>query len=160
VPNQHRLTIVGVDGWPAADRALAWALDLAGQTGATVEVITAWSRDGIPSASGTSSVADERERAANVQSATVERALSGRPASPVVSMQVIGGSPGEVLVDASRRADLLVLGSHGHRRAYDVTVGSTSDHCLRNAHCPVVVIPVPVFDERAGRDAVASGGPG
>jgi nucleotide-binding universal stress UspA family protein len=143
------LIVVGVDGWPAADRALGWAVQLAEQVGASVEVVTAQSSDATQSSDGFM-------WAENIQRAAVERVLSGRRGSPVLSMQVVEGKPGPALVDATRRADLLVLGSHGHRRAYELTVGSTSDFCLRNASCPVVVIPVPVHDERAGHDEVAN----
>jgi nucleotide-binding universal stress UspA family protein len=143
------LIVVGVDGWPAADRALAWAVQLAEQIGASVEVITAWNSE-------TTEPSDGYSWAENIQRAAVERVLSGLRRPPVLSMQVVEGKPGPVLANATRRADLLVLGSHGHRRAYELTVGSTSDFCLRHASCPVVVIPVPVHDEHAGRDQVAT----
>jgi nucleotide-binding universal stress UspA family protein len=152
---RNSLIVVGVDGWPAADRALAWALDLAEQTGASVEAVTAC-QPGEPQLDGEGGH-DEAERANVVQRAAIERTLSARPESIGVAMLVIEGAPGPVLVEASRRADLLVLGSHGHKLAYEFTVGSTSDHCLRNSHCPVVVIPVPVFDKLRGHEAVATG---
>jgi nucleotide-binding universal stress UspA family protein len=69
-------------------------------------------------------------------------------------MEVVEGDSGPALVEAARRADLLVLGSHGHRKSYNLLVGSTSEYCLRRAHCPVVVIPVPVHDRRAEHEAV------
>jgi nucleotide-binding universal stress UspA family protein len=57
---------------------------------------------------------------------------------------VIEGRPADVLAAAGRAADLLVLGSHGHSRVRHTVLGSVSEDCIRNAACPVVVIPVPV----------------
>jgi nucleotide-binding universal stress UspA family protein len=53
--------------------------------------------------------------------------------------QVIEGSPGLALVDASRDADLLVVGSRGHGEFMDILLGSVGIHCATHAHCPVLV---------------------
>ena len=58
-----------------------------------------------------------------------------------VAPEVIEGRAAEVLVQASRDADLLVLGSHGHDRVYHTVLGSTAQECVESAQCPVVVIP-------------------
>lgn len=39
-------------------------------------------------------------------------------------------------------ADFIVLGSHGHGALYDLFVGSTACGLLKDAPCPVVVVPV------------------
>ncbi len=53
---------------------------------------------------------------------------------------LVGGNPAEVLVDASRGANLLVLGSHGRGRFRGMLLGSVSIHCVQQAHCAVVVV--------------------
>lgn len=52
------------------------------------------------------------------------------------------GDPGEAIVDAANaeRVDLIVLGSHGRRGVNRSIFGSVSDHVVRNAPCPVVVV--------------------
>ena len=50
------------------------------------------------------------------------------------------GHPAQVLIEASREADLLVLGSHGHGAFTGILVGSVSIHCVTAAFCPVVVV--------------------
>jgi nucleotide-binding universal stress UspA family protein len=47
------------------------------------------------------------------------------------------------LVNASREASMLVLGSHGHSRVGEVLVGSVSQRAARRAHAPVVVVRQP-----------------
>jgi nucleotide-binding universal stress UspA family protein len=148
--------VVGVDGSAAGDYALAWALDIAHRVGGSVEVVTTWTAagPGAPAESLTDS-----GRAERIQRDSVERALSELTPAPVVAMEVVEGDSGAALVEAARRADLLVLGSHGHRRSYSLLVGSTSEYCLRRAHCPVVVIPVPLHDPRAEHEAVVRADP-
>jgi nucleotide-binding universal stress UspA family protein len=45
-----------------------------------------------------------------------------------------------VLVAASKGADLLVVGSRGHGEFAGMMIGSVSEHCATNAHCPVLVL--------------------
>lgn len=50
----------------------------------------------------------------------------------------------QVLAQAKRlRADLIVLGSHGHGAVYNLVIGSTANGVLKHASCPVLVVPVP-----------------
>lgn len=150
------LIVVGVDGSAASDHALAWTLRLADRVGGAVEIITAWSAvSDSPAGSPTLPLADPGQ-AERVQRDCVERVLPGLSHPRSVAMQVVEGAPGPVLTEAARRADLLVLASHGHRKLYNMLMGSTSEYCIRHATCPVTVIPVPVHDPGADADAVAT----
>jgi nucleotide-binding universal stress UspA family protein len=51
------------------------------------------------------------------------------------------GDPVPALVDASRTADLLVLGSRGRSGFGDSELGSIAHRVAVHAHCPVVVVP-------------------
>jgi nucleotide-binding universal stress UspA family protein len=57
-----------------------------------------------------------------------------------VSVRIIEGSAATTLVDASRRADLVVVGTRGHGELAGLLIGSVSQYCAAHAHCPVVVI--------------------
>ena len=52
------------------------------------------------------------------------------------------GSPGESVVEAaaSEQVDLVVVGSHGRGSMGRLLIGSVSDHVVRHAPCPVLVV--------------------
>lgn len=56
------------------------------------------------------------------------------------------GTPGEAIVAAAdaEQADLIVLGTHGRTGINRSLLGSVSDHVIRHAPCPVVVVRGPV----------------
>lgn len=55
------------------------------------------------------------------------------------------GPPGEAIVDAAaaEHVDLIVLGTHGRHGVNRSLFGSVSDHVVRHAPCPVVVVRAP-----------------
>ncbi len=98
---------------------------------------------------------DTRERLLVVVGVeTTARVLPGGGSTPIATT-VVEGAPRPVLAEATRGADLLVAGSHGRRRVFTALMGSISEYCIRNAACPVVVIPVRVRLPSEPRDAVA-----
>ena len=53
------------------------------------------------------------------------------------------GEAGQGVVEAAEAegADLIVVGSHQRDRLRRVLLGSVSDHVVRHAHCPVLIVP-------------------
>jgi nucleotide-binding universal stress UspA family protein len=54
----------------------------------------------------------------------------------------------EQVLDEARNleADLIIVGSHRHGKFYNLLVGSVTEHVLRHAPCPVVVVPAVPMD--------------
>ncbi|MEX2216885.1 MAG: universal stress protein [Phycisphaeraceae bacterium] len=64
---------------------------------------------------------------------------SGVEAEPLM---VSGPTVLKLLEEADRlKADLIVIGSHGHGALYHLLVGSVTDGVIRKAKCPVMVVP-------------------
>jgi nucleotide-binding universal stress UspA family protein len=58
-----------------------------------------------------------------------------------VTVRAVNGFPAQELIEASRDADLLVVGSRGGGGFARLMMGSVSDQAVRHAYCPVVVVP-------------------
>lgn len=69
-------------------------------------------------------------------------AASGLDPSRVVTAVGVGSPPAEIVRYAEQhRADAIVLGSHGHGRVHRFLLGSVAERVLRQAPCPVLVVP-------------------
>ena len=54
--------------------------------------------------------------------------------------RVVEGHAAPTLVEASRGADLLAVGSRGHAEFAGMLLSSVSEHSVTNAQCPVLVM--------------------
>jgi nucleotide-binding universal stress UspA family protein len=125
------------DGSPESRLALHWAAGLAASNAARLRVITAHAPIAVAGLGFAAQSVDpirrgdlERDQAAAIA------ALGG-----TVEGLVLDGKPAGVLVDASREADLLVMGSRGYGPLQAVLLGSVSHYVVRRASCPVVICP-------------------
>lgn len=140
----QELVVVGVDGSAESVRALGWAARYATATGARVQALLAWH---YPAAAGQAPVGvapepihsqtEAQERA--VLDETIAKAYSGQP-GPDAEAMLGYGHPAQVLIEASKEADLLVVGHRGHGAFTGMMLGSVSIHCVTGAFCPVVVV--------------------
>ncbi|MGY3564787.1 universal stress protein [Sinomonas sp. RB5] len=130
--------VVGVDGSPASGKALDWAIEEARLRGGSLRVITAWHYPVLGDAAGAGPDVDVfRQSAADDQAALLSAAGGERSG---LSAEVIEGSAVQVLLDAARDADLLVVGSRGHGGFAGLLLGSVSAQLVHHAPCPVLVV--------------------
>jgi nucleotide-binding universal stress UspA family protein len=146
--------VVGVDGSDGGRLALRWAIREASTRGGTVQAVTAWQCDDLDPARADDPV-ELREHAEQV----LADEIAALPRSGVViAAEVVEGRAAEMLCTVARDADLLVLGGHGHSRVWHAVLGSVSEECVRDATCPVVVVPSPrPTAARAAEPAVPAG---
>ena len=139
-PEADRRIVVGLDGSPSSIAALEWAASQAEATGAGLEVLMTWE---WPTSYGmTIAVPSEYDPTRESERFLGDLLEPVREMHPSVSIEskVVEGHPAPVLVEASRGADLLVVGSRGHGEFAGMLLGSVSEHCVTNAHCPVLVM--------------------
>jgi nucleotide-binding universal stress UspA family protein len=131
------VVVVGVDGSSDGEAALRWADHYALATGASLRVVVAWQwamSYGYPMMFD--GYAPDQDARGVAEKAIVELNLP----SDRVGIETREGSAGDVLVQACEGADLLVVGSHGHRVVSTLLLGSVSNHCVHHAKVPVVVV--------------------
>ncbi len=125
--------VVGMDGSPGASRALDWAGAEAERSGAELTVVGAWVSGGFGG-----DVLNEEDAQLVVEQA----ALSVADRYPAVTIKhLLCKEPAaHSLIEASRGADLLVVGSRGFGGFRGLLFGSVGQHCLTHAPCSVAII--------------------
>lgn len=132
--------VVGVDGSEGSKDALRWAARQAGLTGAAIEAVTGWEYPAFcgwapacPDDAGLGQIAEQ------TLAQTLDKVLGpDRPARLLT--RVVARHPAQALVEASKDAELLVVGSRGYGGFADALLGSVSTYCVHHARCPVTVI--------------------
>lgn len=135
---------VGVDGSPASRRALEWAVREAAAKGTRVLAISAYLVPSLVSAAPYAAWSPALKEELADEAKTVLSSLVGAAAEthPEVEIdaKVVEGLPAKVLIEASKHASALVVGSRGHGGMVGSLLGSVSHRCVAHAHCPVVVV--------------------
>jgi nucleotide-binding universal stress UspA family protein len=131
--------VVGVDGSDTSAAALRWAADLASGIGATIEAVTTWHwPTGLGPAIAFPTDYDPAGDARGMLVSIVGTVAERYPAV-TIGTRVVEGHAAEALVEASRHADLLVVGSRGHGAFSGLLLGSVSQHCATHAVSPVLI---------------------
>jgi nucleotide-binding universal stress UspA family protein len=131
--------VVGVDGSPAALKAMRWAADEADTRQANLVVVHAWDYPYRMTTEGLAPGSDlARVDAAIVADRAVEEARE-MMAGPVTS-RLVEASAVQALLDAAETADLLVVGSRGRGGFRTMVLGSVAHVVAGHSPCPVVVV--------------------
>ena len=138
----ENVVVVGVDGSEQARVAVLEAASQAERLGATLRVVCA-----VPQYSGSlawvPAPMDRKALFADIRvqlDAGMAWLKSHYPHLPVES-ELKDGSPVDVLVEASRHVELIVVGTRGRGGFTGMLLGSTSDGVLHHAKGPVLVVP-------------------
>ena len=138
--------IVGIDGSNHSIRALEWAAIQAAVQNAPLTVLTVhlvlqsgWTGNPITFPEDSEELEKERQAAEEMTLKATSQLGEARPAS--VTVRAVNGFPSQELINASREADLMVVGSRGAGGFAKLVAGSVSSQVVHHAHCPVVVVP-------------------
>ena len=145
-PSADGPIVLGVDGSPAGEPAVDFAFAEAAFRKAGLVALHAWTTwnaplpppqdPSLPYANPPGALAEEEER-------LLSEALVGHreryPEVPV-EHEVVHGGTREVLIEASRSAQLVVVGARGRDGFAGLLLGSVSQALLHHSHCPVVVV--------------------
>jgi nucleotide-binding universal stress UspA family protein len=131
--------VVGVDGSDPSREALSWAVQYAALVGAGVDAVISWR---YPTAdeigvvrSGWNPEWDARRLLADTVAAVL-----GSDVPSTLTQVVREGNAAQVLLDETKDAQILVVGSDEHGSFAELLLGSVSANCAENAQCPVLVI--------------------
>ena len=136
---ERKRIVVGVDGSSLSLVALRAAHRLASLLGCHVQAVTVWSYPlaltiPIPSTEWT-----PRVDAETALDETLEAAF-GSDLPEGLTKTAVAGQPVNVLLEASKGAELLVLGSRGRGGFKGLLLGSVSSGAAAHAHCPVLIV--------------------
>ncbi|WP_329241483.1 universal stress protein [Streptomyces sp. NBC_01478] len=137
----HGRVVVGVGEKPAGSAAVRFAFDEARRRGVPVDVVRAWrwpahETTDHPLMSGEPARLHEQQAVE-----ALETALQDVPADVESHRRVVEGHTRTVLVDASRDADLLIVGARRRPGHYGLQLGRVAHGVLHHSACPVVIVP-------------------
>jgi nucleotide-binding universal stress UspA family protein len=144
--SQPPRVVVGVDGSEISRAVLVAALDEAARSGSDVDVVAcyvladSWTDYGTALTPTAEQIRDDLLRSTEelVREVVAERAEDS--VVPAVLIHAVEGAAGDVLVERSRDAGLLVVGSRGRGALRGLLLGSVSLHCAMHAAGPVLVV--------------------
>jgi nucleotide-binding universal stress UspA family protein len=139
--------VVGVDGLPESVTAIRLARQEAACRGAGLTAVMAYTSDsalGVPAVRPISVPGTPGEQRATAESVLRQAVIDALGGVDGVELRVEAGIPGRVLVQTARSlgAEMLVLATRKEHSPSRL-LGAVSQYVLRNAPCPVLVVPDP-----------------
>ncbi|GAB3490077.1 universal stress protein [Amycolatopsis cihanbeyliensis] len=142
VPDGRRL-VVGVDGSPTSEAALAAAFEEASWRRAPLIAAHAWTDVDYDSATSSSRLLGHPERFAEDGERLLAQRLAGwqeRYPDVPVERDVVRDRPRHRLLELAAGAALVVVGSRGRGGIQGLLLGSTSQALIQHAQCPVMIV--------------------
>ena len=138
--------VVGMDGSLHAGHALEWAMREAAMRHVALAVLAVnpamaspWTGNPLTVPNDAETVRQVREAAHEAIAKAAADVGEAQPAS--VAVTAFSGFPAQALIEASRSADLIVIGSRGTGGFDSLRLGSISSQVVHHGACPVVIVP-------------------
>ena len=135
--------VAAVDDSPPAREALRFAVTLASDAGKPLHVLMVWNfvMGPFPEQSGDQQPSEARwQQEAEERLAALVAEEVGEGSKVEVTATALHGNTTPTLLDVSRVAGHLVLGSRGRGGFSGLLLGSTSQQLVQHADCPVTIV--------------------
>ncbi|WP_369369872.1 universal stress protein [Promicromonospora sp. Populi] len=140
-PRQEGPVVVGVDGSPTSRAAIEFAFQAASLRKAPLVAVHAWSDLPVTTVwEMTTSWQSIQQRESELLSQWLAESQARYPGVHVEQVVVRDG-PAHILLDHSKSAQLVVVGSRGRGGFRGLLLGSTSQALIQHAACSVAVVP-------------------
>ena len=133
--------VVGVDGSDAAINAAKWAIDEAISRDVPLRIVHVTHIEGQPDASEDDFRLDVQYAESSLRAATAAVEATGKPVK--IETEILWGSPDTALINESRDASMMCVGSVGIGAMASKMWGSTAASLAEKAYCPVAIIRSP-----------------
>lgn len=134
--------VVGVDGSECSIGALRWAAEQARLQHAPLVALHAWQIPSVGLPGLAPPYPDDEFQTHAEQVLDHVMAKAGDIDVPV-ERRIVKAHAAQALIDVSKDAALVVVGSHGHGGVAGTLLGSVSQRVASHAHCPVVIVREP-----------------
>jgi nucleotide-binding universal stress UspA family protein len=142
--------VVGVDGSDAAINAAKWAIDEAISRDVPLKIVHVTHIEGQPTAPEDAFRLDIQYAESSLRAATAAVEATGKPVK--IETDILWGSPAAALINESRSASLVCVGSVGIGAIANQLWGSTAATLAEQAYCPVAIIRSPHEPPSSGPD--------
>lgn len=154
--------IVGVDGSAASDAAVRWATQEAMMRNSALTVVNAltpvvtW--PAVPLPPGVDAWQEGESRRIVTDAVSIAESCSGGGKPTQIGYKFFVSAPVPTLVDLSRDAQMVVVGSSGRGALKRSALGSVSTEVVHRAHCHVAVVHGdPPTDQQSAQSPVVVG---
>jgi nucleotide-binding universal stress UspA family protein len=150
--------VVGVDGSTQSRQALRWAAHIAGMTHAPLLAVAAWE---VPATLGWAAWPQGWDPAREAEQALINTVdeVFGTDRPKQLQLTVREGGAAKILVEESKGAMMVIVGSRGLGGFIGLLQGSVSAGVAEHASCPVLVVhgeAWPVAEPSADADPAAA----
>jgi nucleotide-binding universal stress UspA family protein len=134
--------LVPIDFSEEATKALKYAVPLAEEFGATIQLLYVFERPMFNDPQNVTPFVSEQTLLERARKKLLELAADEIDEIVPVSLEVRAGRPWEEITAAARSgaSDLIIVGTHGYTGLKHVLMGSTAERVVRHAPCPVLAV--------------------
>jgi nucleotide-binding universal stress UspA family protein len=135
--------VVGVDGSPNSEQAIAVAFEEASLRGVPLVAVHAWNDVTYEDVYGTARILTQPESLEEDEERLLGQRLAGwqeKYPDMEITRRLVRDRPRHALLEASAEAQRVVVGSRGRGGFSGMLLGSTSQALVQHASCPVLVV--------------------